>query len=990
MRHGVFWLALVMLFIAVVPAVDAASHDVYDVITNNEIFNAYRPNNQGSCLVTGSTTPNNIPFSNLAWATDRQACDLAGRATPYRGSSTVNIASGSSFTTDRAELVSFSAEERNGRRTTPYGIRINATKYNQVPQSTFIMQDLVWCGESFRGWFNATTLTPTTGNLEADNYPDCRQFWVRSTNPLRQGTSDSRADDAFYNTVKSVNLPFTFPIPVQCSGYEVEIYDRSENTWGLERRAMTFDGIAAGMRQFSYIQNRYTNTDIHNENNILVNVYEKDNEPVAIFHSINHGAPGGGGVGIRVYCINPVDPDTSKPLCALPWKWSDQVNSSPFNSPRSACCGDDGNADLKEVAGYACTQTGTTWNWISPSAQCISGNCCVGKDNESRVLAVQGVQRMCMNVSNTWVWNKAETATAAFTIFPNQPTNFSVISNGTEWLVCSGLNSTGTKPVQGATIQGAAPTATTPTNQQGISNNACGAARICDDYCYDTTECSNPSSPECIACLNQVDVCMQNRNDCSAVGTGLSCQNDACMCAAGTVWNGAQCAAPECPATYTYSASSGLCEPASQGSSSSETVNLQVISVCSVRYNTKQLQTNQVTPQKEHICLEEWKPYAPALTYGLVKNQEVFSEAPNIIFSQYVCKNGEPQPTIPAISQDRSFQGSCGENQCLLTYDGYEKILEPVRPPGTLQRGACVADKQWILNYYCDNGTWTTRTQRLADTLLGLEGVDTTDYVLFCDTYNDTLNAPSDVRGFATNRPPLVNSFCTISRPGDPRNRIIAIGATLNGVGISWKNNEGANDDSLFAPRALASGVFGGNFTSIINDSRLGTASVQGGNGLCANIRSLSATDKAIDAFIECDGVDAGQVFYNPATSTLILTTDAAVAVPQTNYNTFNSLLDTSIPSPRVGLKLYAIQSNGKSVAGIVQYQGPPGNAVKTASIVYNGIDVTSHFNARRGRQTTWSLTGSADKLITMEFRTTSALNLLQQQWEYFTLAIRP
>jgi len=49
----------------------------------------------------------------------------------------------------------------------------------------------------------------------------------------------------------------------------------------------------------------------------------------------------------------------------------------------------------------------------------------------------------------------------------------------------------------------------------------------------------------------------------------------------------------------------------------------------------------------------------------------------------------------------------------------------------------CINNSEYILDHYCDNGNWTSRTKFLADTLLDFAGSD--DYVLYCTNYQKGL-----------------------------------------------------------------------------------------------------------------------------------------------------------------------------------------------------------------------------------------------------------
>lgn len=93
---------------------------------------------------------------------------------------------------------------------------------------------------------------------------------------------------------------------------------------------------------------------------------------------------------------------------------------------------------------------------------------------------------------------------------------------------------------------------------------------------------------------------------------------------------------------------------------------------------------------------------------------------------------------------DRKGFGFCpGQSQCLVSaspgarqeYNG-DPSKYFTNPPGP----RCINDKQYILDRYCENGRWTSRTKLVALTLLDFAASKSNNFVLFCDTYENAVN----------------------------------------------------------------------------------------------------------------------------------------------------------------------------------------------------------------------------------------------------------
>jgi hypothetical protein len=147
-------------------------------------------------------------------------------------------------------------------------------------------------------------------------------------------------------------------------------------------------------------------------------------------------------------------------------------------------------------------------------------------------------------------------------------------------------------------------------------------------------------------------------------------------------------------------------------------------------------------------------------------------------------------------SWDLSMGGSCtNSTQCLIhllgndTYDGdIQRYFKQLDTPGLGPR--CANNSQYILDYSCDAGNWTTRTKYLALYLLKYAEANSAGaFTLYCDTYERVLNQFSYyvknvlVSDYFQNAcviqgktVPCINKICVLRTP-----QVVAIGTTING-----------------------------------------------------------------------------------------------------------------------------------------------------------------------------------------------------------------
>ena len=128
--------------------------------------------------------------------------------------------------------------------------------------------------------------------------------------------------------------------------------------------------------------------------------------------------------------------------------------------------------------------------------------------------------------------------------------------------------------------------------------------------------------------------------------------------------------------------------------------------------------------------------------------------------SGYWCIDGEWKALLQKLTP-RGETGYCQENsQCL--YDLNGNYADNNNPDGSPQ---CIDNGQYIKDFYCESGAWTSRTKYTALQLLSIPTTD--EYTLFCDSYQNALNyvgyevATDIAENYLTND--KVNEFCVLS-----------------------------------------------------------------------------------------------------------------------------------------------------------------------------------------------------------------------------------
>lgn len=1030
-------LLALLIIAAIAPSVTAE----YAVIDRDDLLAPFRTST-GTCRATGYVEPEQAIIAGVSAITNQPWPALNGACGGYNdneylyknsGNRNVVIETATTYTANaRAELVGFASGDYNYDYYRSTARQIGETPMNHAILNSYsrdsynnlagisaepVLHDLLWCGEAFNAEFSVTTLTPTnriSGEplLQASDYQDCRNMWRDLVNEqygdgTYGSTVDQRGDNAFYYTANS--RPYTFPIPVRCSSYDVQIYyhydvSHSSNNLATSQRAQM--EIAAWHDPSTQTKpEAYAYNWEDNRGNFEARIELTVNEtgyPEEITYQLDHNENGGGGLGIRIICDGLIDPDANSTYCTSPWRWNETVNTHPQNTPPQACCGDDGDDDLgNQVGGFTCTRNNNVWGWAPPNAQCISGNCCLGAANESRVLMDGDEMKMCLNSTSGWAWRSASTDTNNYTIGAGTAQATSVVSDGTQWIVCQNTLTNTTRTFTRATVDSGSedqndPVA--PSNRQatpycGSMCSSCDGDEALDQQCI----IEGGTSPACDECARREaqSTCEPDPYYCPSPDLACFGAQPRCGCEnQGLVWDGTACVEPACPEGYEYSTTSALCEPPeTESSEETGTIALPALGVCNTVVNDATETTN------EYICTGAWTPYSPNTAYGLEEapagsGRYARVSDPRENADIFCTANGYEVPTrVP--SQDRLREGACGTNQCYFSPNNMPSDLENIFIPeeegeaGYASR--CVQSGEWVLDYYCDAGNWTTRSQLLADTLITLLE---DDYIVHCDAYNKSLNDPVGARDFATqaiaNEVPRTNGYCSVydaSLPGAP---LVAVGTTLNGVnGISLTQLPNSDDfskgedDILFKDRE--GDVTGTLFTDLIDDPRLRAA-----NGACDNIKALSIEQRRVNEFYRCNTLPGrGNVFYNPKTSTLVFTTADITEIEPARGTIDGRMqeLASAVPRPLAGTKIYVAKNGNREVVAVVQAEGPIGQGRSVGRIVYNAIDVAQHYARRFSAEKSWTRNNN---LVTIDFKSTDVDSAGQNDWEYFTLQIRP
>jgi hypothetical protein len=107
------------------------------------------------------------------------------------------------------------------------------------------------------------------------------------------------------------------------------------------------------------------------------------------------------------------------------------------------------------------------------------------------------------------------------------------------------------------------------------------------------------------------------------------------------------------------------------------------------------------------------------------------------------CINGDWSFSPIAMTWDKTQSGFCPElSQCLIDLNGDSSLNN--QPQAWLEGKTpqCIDNGQFVLDHYCSNKIWTTRTKLIGLEMLNLVNQTAdldTAYTLYCDTHNSTL-----------------------------------------------------------------------------------------------------------------------------------------------------------------------------------------------------------------------------------------------------------
>lgn len=122
------------------------------------------------------------------------------------------------------------------------------------------------------------------------------------------------------------------------------------------------------------------------------------------------------------------------------------------------------------------------------------------------------------------------------------------------------------------------------------------------------------------------------------------------------------------------------------------------------------------------------------------------------------CINGEWKDVYSKKTWNNEA-GYCPEQQqCLVNPFGAYANNNNSESYFTSEQPQCINDGQYILDHYCENGNWTTRTKHLALTMLSL----TAEYTLFCDNYENVVNHYNYILPGNKNARDYLSTKCTL------------------------------------------------------------------------------------------------------------------------------------------------------------------------------------------------------------------------------------
>ena len=139
-------------------------------------------------------------------------------------------------------------------------------------------------------------------------------------------------------------------------------------------------------------------------------------------------------------------------------------------------------------------------------------------------------------------------------------------------------------------------------------------------------------------------------------------------------------------------------------------------------------------------------------------------------FYGYRCYDGEWVEVELKEAWDKEEVGFCPRaDQCLVTMAGSsDSNDDPDKFYTMANKPICVADGDYFLDKYCENGKWTSRTKQIASAMINMATEKSIKkYTLYCDDYNMTLPEYKNILPENCNRVgyqvPCINNVCILS-----------------------------------------------------------------------------------------------------------------------------------------------------------------------------------------------------------------------------------
>jgi hypothetical protein len=324
-------------------------------------------------------------------------------------------------------------------------------------------------------------------------------------------------------------------------------------------------------------------------------------------------------------------------------------------------------------------------------------------------------------------------------------------------------------------------------------------------------------------------------------------------------------------------------------------------------------------------------------------------------------------------SWDLAMSGTCAlDTQCLVhllgnaSYNGRtDKWFSATAKENPREGPKCLNTTQYINDFQCENGNWTSRTRSVALQLLQFANQNSaTNFSLYCDRYDRVLNQYRyQLQGVAVES--YLDQSCVVGGTSVPCVNSICVLKTPQGVAFGVPLNVPVNDPSKSFLKALAKNV-----------------------GLC---NSVSA---ATSGFAKCAATEP--VWYGPSINSIIWLPSgalpavtpgiaSALANPLATMSDYvlvvlhsrtNHAMDFSyFPKTRLFNHLFVAQNGNRAVFGFLETDIRPEFdpvPVDYLGVRYTGIDL--------GGNPCLNLVKRYDSKAFCENQTTSGFNVIARQ----------